>query len=102
MVDDDEPAPRLTPLGPPPCAADLKLIRQAVSEQGKALAGLAAQVARLTRRQDDQDARHSEIEERLAVELARLAQASQTHAMRVDRRLDELFLALTKALPQSQ
>jgi hypothetical protein len=83
--------------------ADVKLLRAAMTGQGKALAELASQVARLTRRQDDQDARHSEIEDRLAQELTRIATSTHVTSARLDtlaQKLDDIFLALTQALTQ--
>lgn len=74
--------------------ADIRLLREAVSAQGRSLAELTAQVARLTVRHDDQDAKHLEIEDKTVQELNALG--ARTDVM--STRLDEIFYALTKAL----
>lgn len=80
-------------------AADLRLLRQALADQGKTLGELAAQVARLTRRQDDSDATHIEIEDKMAIAIDGLASSQTRTNLRIDlmsKRLDEIFVALTR------
>jgi uncharacterized coiled-coil protein SlyX len=92
----DVPPPRQTPVVPATTlmriGADLRLMSQALIEQGTLLATLSSQVARLTVRLDDTDSRHYDIEDKMTQALSALTE--RTNAMA--SRLDEIFLALTK------